>query len=317
MTTTRVAPLAWGALLLLTPLLSAQGLVVKKKVVSPDQYQQLTEAATTPTALGGEGLHNGDMVSLRRKGVEGRLNGTFVYEDAKTSRIFVRPRAGEAPVPVALKDIEDVERIVPASTSGGKDGVRFATDDGPRARHREIYMLEIYNGPVKEVRYYGPNLSPAEKQELAALQKAANELTADQETAVHLERSLNEQPTPAELMAQQYRLASMLALASTSGFTYSNYGFNPSPYNFGGNLFYPAVSGPYFGGTMPIINTVAAPAPTPAAGQAPQPSQAELMKSLKEARERVEQDRQALASLRNRAILDSDGSIVAVRLDEK
>ena len=307
---------AGALLLILTPLLAspagAQGVVVKKKVVSADQYQKMTEDATRGV-LSGEALHNGDLVSIRRKGQEGRLNGTFVYEDGKNNRILVRPKAGATPVAVPLKDIEEIDRIMPASTEGGKGGVRFASDEAAAARG-EIHVLEVFNGPVKEVRYYGANLSPAEKQELAALQKAANDLAADQEAAARLERTLQEQPTPVEQAYQQQR-AAQAAANTQSYFAFENYNYANGGMNFGGNYLFPS---PLLGG-MPLISMSLPTPPSLLVPPAPLPpsSQADLLKAVQSARERVDHARQAYQTARSRAITDESGSIVAVRLDEK
>jgi len=189
----RVASLI-GTVLLLCPLAAApagaQGIVVKKKVVSPDQYQKMV-APDTRAALSGETLRNGDYVSVQRKGETNRINGVFVYEDAQ--KIYVRSQPQAAPTGVPLKEIEDIDRIVPANTEKAKGGsIRFATEDLSGAPPREIHVLHVYNGTTKEVRYYGPTLSAAEKQDLAALEKAANQLATDQEMAQALERSLAE-----------------------------------------------------------------------------------------------------------------------------
>jgi hypothetical protein len=315
MKTSRVGSLVWGALLFATPLLSAQakseGLVVKKKVVSPDQYQKMTEPSSERGVLSGETLSNGDFVSLRRKNVEGRLNGIFVYEDAKNQRIFVRPRPHAVPVAVPTSAIEDIERIVPANTQAEKGGIRFATEEGAAAPHREIVAQYIYNGSTREVRYYGATLSSAEKQELAALEKAAHELAQDEEAVTTMEQAITAQPTAAAEAAREARLA---AASANGPFGFEYYTYNNNPTNFGGNFLNPVM--PFFGGFGRNSVNVSVP-PPPAPVVAPAPSLAEMQKSLQTARERVEQDRKTYLAARSRAIFDATGDIVAVRLDEK
>jgi len=302
----RVASLI-GTVLLLCPLAAApagaQGIVVKKKVVSPDQYQKMV-APDTRAALSGETLRNGDYVSVQRKGETNRINGVFVYEDAQ--KIYVRSQPQAAPTGVPLKEIEDIDRIVPANTEKAKGGsIRFATEDLSGAPPREIHVLHVYNGTTKEVRYYGPTLSAAEKQDLAALEKAANELATDQEMAQALERSLAEPAGRTDTAAAR--------APSGPGFAWDFYSTTNVPlpgFGFGSGLPFML---PYMmmnGGSSPTINVT-----LPAA--APPPSLAEQEKSLQSARERVEKDRQAYQTARNRAIFDSNGDIVAVRFADK
>jgi hypothetical protein len=325
--------------MLLTPWLGAQGggVVVKKKVLNPEQFQRMTEGATTQTALSGEALDNGDFVSLRRKNQEGRLNGVFVYEDTKNQKIYVRPRPNEAPVAIPVKEIEDMERIVPASTQGAKGGVRFANEDQLGARHREIQALSIYNGPNKEVRYYAPTLSNAEKQELQAMARAANDVASGQDTVASLERSMGDQPgtyeeaVSREILARQKMIMALASVSAppmmpiyTYNFPYESFSYLPT-YNYGGNIIwggglgmpnlgaYGLGLGASFGAGVQSIQSVTVAAPQPARPQ----DLPELQKSLQSAREKLDRDRQAYATARSRAIVDDRGDIVAVRLDEK
>src|SRR5436305_1050612 len=54
---------------------------------------------------GNETLSSGDQVTLTRKGGE-KVKGTFVWSDPQNKRLYIRPRAGAAPVAVAADDVD-------------------------------------------------------------------------------------------------------------------------------------------------------------------------------------------------------------------
>lgn len=287
-----LAALACGALLLTAAVLPAQekaGPVVKKKVVSPEEYRKLRAAAATRPAAGEEALKHGDFVALARR-AGGRLNGVVVYVDEGSGRLFVRPRSGAAPVAVALKDVTEIERIVPASSSG------------PEA---EITPLEIYNGSVRTVHFFAPTLSPGEREQLRDLESAANRLAEQQGLAEQVEdamaRSLTEDDSAAGAQGGYG-----VPFGYGNGYPYIAYMpfYRYLPLSLS---YFPFVNyfPMYYGGGMAPQATVQRPSR--------EETQANLMKQYDRLTEMLGKARQTYDTTRRRAVFDNDGRLIAVR----
>src|SRR4051794_17396770 len=145
MKTLRLTALIGGALLLAAAGLPAQdnksGPAIKKREVARDKYEEMRSGGARAVASGDDALSHGDLLVIRRKGND-TVSGVLVYQDAKNNRLLVRPRPNMAPVAVPMQDVQEIERIVPASTSGDKGGVRFANEaEARRAANYEIQTI--------------------------------------------------------------------------------------------------------------------------------------------------------------------------------
>lgn len=303
-----LAALACGTLLLATAALPAQqkaGPVVKKKVVSADEYRKLRAAAEARPAAGENTLKHGDFVTLSRR-AGGRLSGVVVYAEQASDRLFVRPRSGAAPVAVSLKDVTEIERIVPAASTGASEA--------------EITPLEIFNGAVRTVHFFAPTLSPGEKEQLRDLESAANKLAEQQNLAELVEeqmaRGLSDDETGAVTVTQR------------GGFG----GGLPYGFGYGGGGGYPYMSFvpfyrylPYSLSYWPFVNyfpmyygaggvggqsTVVVQRPSR------EETQANLMKQYDRLTESLGKARQSYDSARRRAVFDDEGRLIAVRNNE-
>jgi hypothetical protein len=127
-------------------------------------------------------LRNGSLVSLELDNGT-KVKGRVVRIDMPTDRIFLRIHAGEAPVPYAGNDIRKIEPAtgVPAQP--------------------EIHQQVIYNGAERSVVYTSSVLSPAERDVLARLQKAQDNMQA----VVH-SRERHESALAMETTFQEERL---------------------------------------------------------------------------------------------------------------
>jgi len=259
-------------------------------------------------------------VTITRKDNE-KVTGTFVWADPKNNRLFIRPKAGQAPVAVATNDVDKIERIAPAVGTTGKGTVRPAIEgDGPSPSY-EITTMRVHNGPYTTQFFFDDSLSPAEREQLRAMEKASNDVAQKGMEIESLSKAIqnaNEQPAT--------------TVVSTGG----GYGYAASPYvvpypfvypvayglysplppgmNFGGNYLY------YYGG-IPTNYMAAYPTGnnttvvTQNSGDNAK-TLAALTKSLGEARTALADAQKRNTAMANRAVYDPSGRIVAVRLEQ-
>jgi len=330
MKTLRLTALIGGALLLAAAGLPAQdnkssGPAIKKREVARDKYEEMRSGGARAVSSGDEALSHGDLLVIRRKGND-TVSGVLVYQDAKNNRLLVRTRPNMAPVAVPMQDVQEIERIVPASTSGDKGGVRFANEaEARRAANYEIQTIEVFNGPVRSVSYIGKTLSAAERAQLDAMERAANRQADDAAMVETLsERALRgpERLDIAELVRQLTPQPPAFATAAIN----TNFPVNTPLFPYAAPFYGAGYGGFGYGGSsalttaLPAILNAGSSAPASAVIQIPERTQdntAELVKALQTARESLAKSREDYAKVSNRARFDDNGRIVAVMLDEK
>jgi hypothetical protein len=299
-------------------------------------------AATSRFVSGDEVLNHGDAVTITRKGDGTKVSGNFVWADPKAGRLYIRPKAGEAPVAVPTDDVGKIERIALVGNAPDQSTVKPAVLTGDRAPIRsEIQSMEIFNGPFKSVAYNGPPLSAPERERLSALQKATNavaekgmlvqSLKRDIQNASTSDSSVNvyqSNPWVATFPYYAFPLYSYYYPWSYYGpYYYSSYPssyFNPyfnyayglsyySPYYYSYYVpyyssFYPAFPTFWYGGgsTNVVVNTTGGEDAT----------LKNLKKSLSEAQNSLAEAQKNYAAIQNRAIYAPNGQIVAVRMEE-
>jgi hypothetical protein len=203
-----------------------------------------------------------------------------------------------------VQQVNEVERLVLVNTSGAGGGIRLAQDEGMAPPSREIIEQVIYNGTTKEVRYFAPTLSAAEKQELATLERTINELNADEAAVTALARG----PEPArEPRPEPAGAAPAYAWSSYHAANIPGGVFNP--------LLVPIIANPPTPPASASVNVTMPAEPKPAATSTP--SLAEQQQALQEARARLERSRQTYLSAQRRTVVDAEGAIVAVRLESE
>jgi hypothetical protein len=275
----------------------------------------------------GEGdrqVRHGDFVSITPKGSTTTITGVFVYRDPKSGKMYIRRRAGEAPVAVQIRD-ED--KVVPAVDKTDKGGVRPAIeiDERPSAAAPagyEIHVMKVHNGPRTTSYFFETSLSPGEREQLGQLERAADDVQQKSGLVDSLtravENSANEPPTtvvqtggagygygypyyaypyyyPVEYYNPYY-----YAYNPVYGSLAANYGYYYGPgfgYGYGGG-------GSGANTTVVVQNT----------GNGANP--ANLMKSLSDAQAALTAAQKTLAVASSRAVYDPNGRIVAVRLEE-
>ncbi len=290
--------------------------------VRPTQAQ--SDAASYRFASGDETLTNGDRVTIRRKNGSS-VTGTFVWSDPKANRLYVRPAPGQVPVAIPANDVDRVDRIATAVGTTGKDGVRPAFEEKVRPAggpSYEIYSMTVHDGPFRRTFLFDTSLSPAEKDQLGALEKAGNDVTQKRTEVEMLQKAIEDAATQPPVTVVN---------SGAPGYAAPYYPVVPYPFyypvayglyspllpglNFGGNNIY------YYGGIPTTFY------PTYPAGGANTTvvlqgggdnakSLAALNKSLGEARAALAQAQKNYAALSHRAVYDDNGRIVAVRLEE-
>lgn len=312
MTKLRMLALACGVALAvgpLAPVAPAQG-----KAPPADN-----NAGSYRFAAGDETLTSGDLVSINRKGA-GKVTGVFVYSDPKSGKLYVRPKAGQPPVAVPANDIEKIERIRPAMTTGGKGGVKPAIDTGEKpAPKYEIHTLTVHNGPQATTFFYEDSLSPAERNQVNALERARANVLQKRAAVESLSQAIeNAANTPSVTVVDN----SMPNLGYGYYAYYSMYGLYGYPFtmnyplynepgigfgiaNYGYPMwYYPGIMGG--GGSNVVVQN---------SGSNPQ-NVAALTKALTEAETALAEARKNYVAISQRAIYDNSGHIVAVRLAE-
>jgi len=261
-------------------------------------------------ASGDTTMTHGDSVTLTRKGGE-KVSGVFVWSDAKAGRVYIRPKAGQAPVAVATNEIEKVDRVIPAAAKADKGGIAPAVEtNDARGPVYEIHTMTVHSGPLAVTYYFDDSLSESERNELRALEKAASELARREMRVETLRQELDAatQP-PAPLVLVPYN--ELLYGEPYYDYSYAGY----APYGGYGSYAGYAPYAPYlplFGyrPRSPVVNVVVQTAPPPA------PDTEKITKSLDEAiaaRDAAQKQYRALAS---RDVYDGRGHIVAVRLEK-
>jgi hypothetical protein len=265
---------------------------------------------------GDETLTSGDAVSVTRKGA-GKVTGTFVYSDPKSNKVFIRSQAGQPPVAVPAGEIEKIERITPAAGSPGKGSVRPAFEAGEKAALRyEIHTMTVRNGPSTNTFFYDSTLSPAEREQLRALENANNDVlqhgstieslreaiqNAANDTGVSVVQAGGGYPAYVPLYPYYY------PVAYYNLYYYLYYPMLPfAAYDFGGPF------GGYYGGYGGGGNSTVVIRDSGSSAQ----SLAALTKSLSEAQAALVTAQKNAIAMSHRAVYDADGRIVAVRLEE-
>jgi hypothetical protein len=295
----------------LAPVAPAQGKTKETK--------QAADTGTYRFVSGDETLTSGDQVSINRKNM-GKVTGVFVYADPKSNTLFVRPKSGQPPIAVPASEIDKVERIRPAGTTGGKGGVRPAIDAGEKgAPTYEIHTMTIHDGPSVRTFYYSTSLSPGEAEQLRAMEQARADVMQKRAMVDSLGAAIQDAATapPATAVVQTagpgYGYPAYVA-------PYAYYGynlvfnwplFNAPGYGFGLPSFgYATLAPEYYGGGG--NSTVVVQNGGGGAGQ----SLAALTKALSEAEAALADARKNYDTVARRAVYDGDGRIVAVRFAE-
>jgi hypothetical protein len=322
----RMLALACGVTLAAAPWSVAQDKksVIENKQVKKETMSELLrnyqQGGSYRFVSGDEVLTSGDFVSISRKGNEGKLTGVFVYSDSKSGKLFVRPKAGQPPVGVTAKDIDRIERIRPAVGTQEKGGVRPAIEAGgdKQAPNYEIHTMAVRSGPVTSYFYYDNSLSPAERDHLRALEKAGSDMVQKGNTIEMLNRAIeNAAETPAVDVVQTggpgygyypYFYPYVYPVAWYSAYYTMYYPVTPLaiyPYDYPYGFGYPGYMGGGGNSTVVIRDS----------GNQGQ-SIAALTKSLSEAQAALTEAQKNYVAVARRAVTDSSGRVVAVRLEE-
>jgi hypothetical protein len=277
-----VFALGWGPLL-------AQERVVRgaEPSIQKDTYRVVSND---------ESFAHGTSVQITRKTGSPKVSGVLVYADPKVGCLYVRPGAGQAPVAVALNEIQKIDRIAPALDRSVKDGVRPAIEIDARPRSAyEIHELQIRNGPYTKVHFYESSLSPSERELLRTISRTSADVEAKGLLVDSLSRAIQEAVTDLTVPA--------LPIISPAYFPPDAY---QPPFVLVANssMTNPVIVPGYTGGVL-----TAAPAPRP-------DSLAELMKRLSEAEAALAMSRKNYEAACSRAIYEPGGRIIAVRLDD-
>jgi hypothetical protein len=298
---------------------------IESKQVKKDTFADLLKGYQQGTGSyrfvsGDETLTSGDFVAISRKGNNERLSGVFVYADAKSGKLFIRPKAGQPPIGVLSRDVDKIERIRPAVGTPDKGGVRPAIETGEKASAGyEIHTMTVHNGTNTTMFFYETSLSGAERDQLSAMEKAGNDLVQKGNSVESLRQALETAAnTPPTTVVETSNGGN-----GYPGYAYPYY-YPVAYYNmywvaYGGPLpatvnypFYPASYMGYPGNGGGGGNTTVVVQNTGSNGQ----GIAELTKSLGEAQAALVEARKTYVATTNRAIVDPNGRIVAVRLEE-
>jgi hypothetical protein len=270
--------------------------------------------------VGDTAMKHGEFVTVTAKGMD-PISGVFVWADPKSGKVYIRQKAGMPPIAVPGRDIE---KIRPAAGAPDKGGVKPAIEgEAQAAPGNEIHTMTIQDGPNTRTYFFDSSLSPAERDQLGAIERAGTDLAQKAALVESLRNSLEN-------------------AANDSGVTvipggggYGGYGYMPpylgypyyypvAYYNLYYYLYYPMFGGyPYGyggfpgyygggyggggggGGSTVVVNNSGGGSGVAA-----------LSKSLAEAQNALTDAQKTYAAVRNRGIYDSDGRIIAVRLEE-
>jgi hypothetical protein len=292
-------------------LVVACGMVLAGAMSAPAQEKAQDkpreEAGSYRFVSGDEVLTHGDSVTLVRKGGE-KVSGTFVWADPKSGRMFVRPKAGVAPVAVMAKDVDKIERITPAIGQLEKGGVRPAIEtEGKPLPKYEIHSMSVRNGPYTSTFFYDLSLSSAERDQLRAMEKAANEVARQGTLIESLNQAIQDSARTDNVNVVQTAYPGYGAYAGVP-YPYLYPYYYPVNYYVTYYAMYPAYAFGYypFGGSTVVMQNSGTGTET----------QAKLTKSLSEAQAALAAAQKDLAMATNRAIYDPAGRVVAVRLEE-
>jgi hypothetical protein len=241
-------------------------------------------------------LTHGNAVTITSKTGSANVSGVFVYADPKSARLYVRPRAGQAPVAVALNEIQKIDRIAPAVDRSVKDGVRPAIESDARPISSfEIHELQVRNGPYTNVYFYESSLSPKEQEQLTTITRTAADVEAKGLMVDRLSRAIQEAVT-------EWTVPSVPLLSAEVILPYA---YPP--------LFVLPTNSPTTNSV--ILPGYAAIVPT-SVRRHPRDSLAELTKSLSEAEAALAMSRKNYETACSRAIYEPGGRIIAVRLED-
>jgi hypothetical protein len=270
---------------------------------------------------GDETLTSGDQVSIKRKNMD-KVTGVFVYADPKSNTLYVRPKSGQPPIAVPASEIDKVERIRPAGTTGGKEGVRPAIDAGEKgAPSYEIHTMTIHDGPSVRTFYYSTSLSPGEAEQLQAMERAGADVLRKRAMVDSLGAAIQDAATapPATAVVETagpgFGYPAYMAPYAYYGYnlTFNWPLFNAPGYGFGLPSFGYATFAPaYYGYGGGSNSTVVVQNGGGSTGQ----SVAALTKALGEAEAALADAQKNYVAVSQRAIYDGNGRIVAVRFEK-
>jgi hypothetical protein len=319
--------LACGVMLAATGAAKAQvqpaggaGATIQDKPLNKDSFEALKKSYQQGESFAryGQGekvVNHGDWVRVTPKGGE-PITGVFVWSDPKTGKLYIRRKAGTAPVAVPARD-GVIDRIRPAVDGDEKGGVippvlgyeKPASDPG-----YEIHTMTVRNGPYTTTYYYDSSLSPGEQDQLGAIEKAGSAVVQKGTLVESLRKSLeyaaNDSGTTVVQNGGGYGYGAPV-------FAYP-YFYPIGYYNLYYYLYYPWYGGYPYGygwpgyysggsGSTVVVNNSGDGGAKIAA----------LTKSLGEAQASLaEAQKNYLALWQRSAIYDPSGRIVAVRLEE-
>jgi hypothetical protein len=296
----------------------------KKSAAQGEGMYQFVSGNTT--------LNHGDPVTLTLKNGQ-KVEGTFVWRDPQSNRLYVRTKPGAAPVAVAA---DDINNLTMAANVQEKGGVKTAQNTGETARPRgEIQTLEIYNGSTKTVHHFGDGLSRSEREQLASIDEAAANVAERKLMVQSINRSIqnlgsettsvNVVPPAGGPSTLPYWAYPFYDYNPIGGYTPYYYAPRYGAYAFGGYPYYGYDNGYGYGygpwagwgssapgygpagtGSTVVVQT------TGGGGT----SRAELMKNLTEAQASLAQAQKNYAAVQNRAVHGPSGQIIAVRQPE-
>jgi hypothetical protein len=321
----KVRMLALGCGVTLAAVLAAPAPAQPGAPPAQPQKEPPAAQAKTPTpgvamaSLGGKQVSHGDLVTFTQDGKQ--VQGRFVFMDPASNTMYVRTEPGKPPMKVPTQGLDDL-KVVPAAGGPDKGGIQFAIEgDGKQPTPgNEIFTMEVNNGPFTTRFFYDNSLSPAERDELSAIEKASRDVAQKAMLVQSLRKSLED-------AANNPDSGTTVVQTGGAGYTppaypyywYSSYNYPylypVGYYNLYYYLYYPMYPGlPYgpgsYGGgggnsTVVVQNS--------GSGTS---NVASLTKSLNEAQAALAQAQQNLAAANNRAVYDPSGRIVAVRLEQ-
>ena len=235
--------------------------------------------------------------------------------DPKSGKLYIRAKAGQPPIGVPARDIDKIERITPAIGTPDKGGVRPAiefADKPARAPQYEIHTMTVRNGFYTTTYFYDTSLSPAERDQLSALERASDDVVQKSNTIESLSQAMQNAANDSGVTVAQG------GYSGYSPYLAYPYYYPVAYYNLYYYLYYPMVPGYGYGGFPGYGygggggNSTVVVRDSGSSGQ----SIAALTKSLTEARAALVEAQKTYVAVARRAIYDPSGQIVAVRLEE-
>jgi len=141
----------------------------KLPVYDPNADNTAIKNVAFEDAAGQKNFRHGQLLQVTMNNKD-TIRGTLVRTDPKTNQLYIRTQPRSAPVAVAQKDIQKIEKGVRT----GEGGIRPAGFE-QEVVLPEIHQLVVMNGPVKNVQYYDFSLSQSERSLLRELEEAENE----------------------------------------------------------------------------------------------------------------------------------------------